>query len=169
MTTFRTWLTAVSAGLTELILTLSATAIHAATDTGTLTVTATVLDACEISATGDVVFGDLTPSSTAPDVDAAGSITWACTIGSSADIGIADTDRTLTTGGSATTIAYELYTDSGRSTAWTAPSGTNELGVIGTGMNDPVAAPVYGRITGASYLNADVGSYTDDLLVTITF
>ena len=169
MTTFRTWLTAVSAGLTGLILTLSATAIHAATDTGTLNITATVLDACEISATSVVAFGNLTPHSTAPDVDAAGTVTWACTTGSSASIGIADGDRNLTSPSTATSIAYQLFTDAGRLNAWTAPAGGNEAAVTGAGMATTADLDVYGRITSAAYLNADAGAYTDDLIVTITF
>lgn len=169
MTTFRTWLTAVSAGLTGLILTLSATAIHAATDTGTLNITATVLDSCEISATSVVAFGNLTPYSTAPDVDADGTITWACTTGSSATVGIADSDRNLTSLTTATSIAYELYTDAARSNAWTAPTGINEASVTGAGMATTADLTVYGRIAGANYLNADAGAYTDDLVVTITF
>jgi spore coat protein U-like protein len=169
MTTFRTWLTALSAGLTGLILTLSATAIHAATDTGTLNITATVLDSCEISATSVVAFGNLTPFSTAPDVDADGTITWACTTGSAGTVGIADTDRNLTSLTTATSIAYELYSDSGRSSVWTAPAGGGDVAVISAGMSTTADLTVYGRIPGASYLNADVGAYTDDLVVTITF
>jgi spore coat protein U-like protein len=151
---------------------LPLTTTQAQTATGTLNVTATVLDSCEINATADVAFGNLVPGGPATDVDAAGSISWACTAGSGVDMGIADGDRFLT--GTATPIPYLLFQDAARTIPWGAQvigSTATELDIsgLGVGILTPIVQPVYGRILEASYDSAAPGNYTDDLLVTIEF
>jgi spore coat protein U-like protein len=169
MTNFRTPIT-VFASIVGLAMAFIAPTTHAQTATANLTITATVLDTCEISATSDVAFGNLLPVVGSGDADAAGSITWACTVGSGTDIGIADGARLLV--GTTTPIPYSLFQDAARTIPWGAQASGNELPVPGgggVGLASPFVTPVYGRIAEGDYVNADPGSYTDDLVVTIEF
>jgi spore coat protein U-like protein len=169
MTTFRTRLIS-AVSVIGLIAAFSVNTAQAQTATGTLNVTATVLDTCEISATADVAFGNLMPVPGSGDANATGSITWACTVGSGIDIGIADGDRFLI--GTATPIPYTLWQDAARSVHWGAQGSGDELPVPaggGIGLASPFVSTVYGQILEADYVTADPGAYTDDLVVTIEF
>ena len=167
MTHSRSRLTAAASSLPGLFLALASTSVLAATQTGTLTVTATVLDTCIIDSTTDVDFGTLTPAVGSGPADVAGLISWACSTGTSADLGIADGDRNLLGAG---TIPYTLWQDASRTTHWGAIGTADELGGLsGSGMNNVIDTPVYGRIAEADYIDADAGAYTDSLVVTIEF
>lgn len=143
-----------------------ASAASASTATANLSVTATIPAACSIS-TAVVGFG----SYTGAQIDANGTVTANCVNGTTYNIGLGaglgagatTSARKLTSG--ANTLAYTLYSDSGRTTNWGSTVGTDTLAGTGTGGNQ--AYPVYGRI--AAGLTAAAGSYTDTVVATITF
>lgn len=143
----------------------------AATATANLGVSATVTSNCTI-ATVALAFGNYDPvgANLAADLDSNGTVTVACTKGSTATIGLglggnpSGAVRRMTDG--TDFLTYELYQDSNRTTVW---------GNAGAGLLSPAAAPskaprnftVYGRVQA----NQDVaaGSYSDTVLATVNF
>jgi spore coat protein U-like protein len=144
----------------------------AATATANLAVSATVTSNCTIS-TAALAFGSYDPvvANASTDLDGTGTVTIACTKGSTATVGlglganVSGTTRRLSDG-STNYLTYELYQDSGRTTVW---------GNSGAALLSPAAAPskaarnfsVYGRVVS----NQDVaaGSYTDTVVATVNF
>ena len=138
-------------------------------------VTADVVANCLVSST-DLVFGNYDPigvnDSVGSHVDAASAITSTCTLGSSTTVSIDDggyanataftRNMNFNDGSNDYFLGYELYTNAGRTTAWTD--------VLGVGTGAAVPVDVYGRIPkGQDPLTLKVGSYADVLNVTVSF
>ncbi len=143
--------------------------VWAATDTTTFTVTATVSDACSVSAT-NLDFGAYDPNALADD-DATSTVTATCTLGTNYSIGLdagsgtpSATTRAMT-GVGGDFLDYELYLDTLRTTVWTDLAGANPVSGTGTGLGEPHV--VYGRIPTGQNVSAD--SYSDTINVTIQF
>ena len=123
--------------------------------------------ACTISTTG-VAFGTYDPTAATAD-DGVGSVTLDCAknqrnavvaIGTGG--GGSYSNRRMT--GTATNLPYNLYTNSGRTIVWgNGSSGTSTVTVQG-GIT---ALTVYGRIPPQQ--NVRAGSYSDSVVVTVTF
>src|SRR5688500_15513125 len=148
------------------------TAALAATATANLSVTATVINNCVIS-TAPVAFGNYDPVNVnaAAHLDASGTVTIACTKGSTATIGLglganASGSTRRLTAGAGHYLTYEMYHEAARTTVW---------GTTGAALLSPAAAPskaarnftVYGRV--ASNQDATAGSYTDTIVATVNF
>lgn len=145
----------------------------AATETATLTVQATVSDSCTIS-TAALDFGAY-DTVAGTQVDGTGTVTVACTTGATADVTLGQganadalsTDaaplRRMTDG--TDFLAYELFSDSGRTTTWG--------NTVATGLSYAAASSatsdltVFGRITASQDVQA--GSYSDSVTATIEF
>jgi spore coat protein U-like protein len=132
----------------------------AGTATGSLTVSATVAATCQISSVGNISFGAYDPLSLSP-LDAAGSMVLRCVKGTSYKTYIAGT-RTMA--GSGNNLAFQLYSDSGRSSAFAA---SNTGSSVTATSIAPVTQSIYGRIA----LGQDVpaASYTSTLVVTVEY
>ena len=153
---------------------LSATS-YAATATGTMAVSTSVLMSCNISAAA-MTFASYDPTATV-DNDANASITSTCTAGGAAKITMSQganiqdgsTDavpkRAMKTGdGEAGQIlAYFLYSDNDL-TVWGNTDATGK-GVTGTGS--AVTTTVHGQIPKQQAVTA--GTFTDTVAVTITY
>ncbi len=143
-----------------------------ASATANLSISATVVSNCTIS-TLALNFGAYDPVGTnaAANLDGTGTVSVACTKGSTATVGLglgsnASGSTRQMSSGSGSFLTYELYQDAGYSTVW---------GNAGTGLLSPAAAPskalrnftVYGRVPG----NQDVpaGAYTDTVVATVNF
>jgi spore coat protein U-like protein len=63
------------------------------------------------------------------------------------------------------TIIYGLYQNSARTQPWGSTSGANTVGGTGTGSSQGLT--VYGRV--ASQTTPSPGSYTDSVVVTVTY
>ncbi|MCS5710952.1 spore coat protein U domain-containing protein [Candidatus Berkiella aquae] len=141
---------------------------HAATNTTTFNVTATVAANCSISA-NTLAFGAYNPLS-AP-TDSTTDITITCTNGSGYNVGLnagttaggTVTNRLMANG--ANTLGYGLYQNSGRTINWGDTIGTDT--VSGTGNGGAQTLTVYGRIPSAQYVPP--GSYSDTITITATF
>jgi spore coat protein U domain-containing protein, fimbrial subunit CupE1/2/3/6 len=149
---------------------------HAGTATSNLAVTATVSANCSIS-TAPVAFGAYDPvvaNATTP-LDGTGTVTVTCTSGDAATITLGQGSNAAT--GSTDTaplrqmkdtgsdvLAYSLYSDSGRTTAWGNTAGT---GLAETGTGSAQALTVYGAV--AAGQNVPAGSYSDTVVATVTF
>lgn len=64
-------------------------------------------------------------------------------------------------------LPYEVYSDSGMTTAY--PTAATSLGVTLPGTGAPAALPVYGRVNKTSVNALATGTYTDVLQVTIAW
>ena len=150
-------------------------AAGAATETGTLTVNATVTGACAV---GDATLTfNVAPAvnaagtgsqSVAADVTSATDVSVVCTNGQngtlSANDGVnADVSVRRLSSGTAF-IPYGLYTDSGYATAF---NGVSTIAITGTGTAELV--PIYGKIDAADATAAPKGTYSDSVLLTITY
>jgi spore coat protein U-like protein len=151
----------------------------AATESGTLTVNATVTDACSV---GDatLAFGDINTvaigsngqlGSTA-DVETSTSVDVVCTNGTTGTVTVgdganADTSRRLFDGTSEY-ITYHLYSDSNRTSEITVDGGTaTAYTVTGDGTNQTI--DIYGSILADDLTNQGLGTYTDTVTLTITY
>lgn len=147
---------------------LGSSALWAATDTTTFSVTATVVNACEVSAS-DLSFGNYDPTSLL-NTDATTTITVTCTLLAPYSIRLNDglngggdvANRAMSDG--TNTLSYNLYTDALRTTVWGNDAGT-DIDLIGTGLAVPTI--VYGRIPAQQGVAA--ASFTDTITVTVDF
>jgi len=146
----------------------------AAQDTANLTVTATVAPTCKLTTGPTLSFGTVNPLA---NNDAQGDIQWVCTngfntaikLGAGSTSGGSISSRLMSDGGTAT-LAYQLYTDSTRSTVFgDGTAGSSTVAVSGAGYASPANVTVYGRVLAAAVGAATAGSYSDTVLVTITF
>lgn len=139
------------------------------TQTGSLTVSAQVVDHCAVES-GSLSFGSYDPvgvQSTEPK-DATGTLTLSCTDGTQALVTM-DDGRFASGGerrmaGPASHLAYAIFADPERSTPWGNEPG-EAVAVTGTGAPQPLA--VHGRI--AAGQNVPAGDYADVVTVTVNF
>ena len=152
----------ISAGLL-----LAGNAAQAQTDT--FNVTASVGDACSVTAT-DLGFGAYDPLS-ATDTDASSTMDVTCTLSTAYNVGL---DAGTGTGASTTTrilefganqLNYILSQNVGHTTNWGNSAGVDT--VAGTGTGAAQTLTVYGRI--AALQSVPAGSYADVITVTVTF
>ncbi len=144
---------------------------QAATTTTTFQVTATVNNACTVSAT-DLAFGVYDPS--AADNDKTSTVTATCTLATSYDIGL---NAGIAAGATVTTrkmkhatltdlINYSLFSDASRTINWGNTVSTDTVHVA-SALGTPEVHTVYGRIPTGQYVTA--GSYADTITVTVTY
>lgn len=139
----------------------------AATATGSLVVTATVLASCTVVGS-TIAFGNYSSS----QVDQTGTIAVVCTNGTAYNVGLdagtgsgATTTTRKLTGSGGGTLNYALYRDSGRTTNWGSTIGTDTQTGTGSGLTQTLT--VYGRIAASQTPLA--GVYTDTVTVTLTY
>lgn len=139
-------------------------------DSDTFNVTATVIDACIITA-NDHAFGNYSPI-TGSDLDATSTIDVTCTNGLSYDV---ELDAGTTSGGaisarlmtdSTNTLGYNLYTTSARTTVW-GDGTSSSVTVSGTGNGSVQSLTVYGRVPASQ--TAPAGAYSDTVTATVNF
>lgn len=150
---------------------------------GTFKVTAQVQGSCIVSSTEDIQFGTYDPvnlhATSAQNLDAQGKVSVRCTAGSTNVKVALDEGLTKASGSSCATplrqvksakddvIAYSLYQDTGRATAWGCDA-SNEANIPSFASSlTPVELVTYGRIAGGQFV--PIGTYTDTVGVTVTF
>jgi spore coat protein U-like protein len=152
------------------IIQANAMAASAQTATATFNVTASVQNACTISA-ADLTFGVYSTIGSS-DLDGSSTVQIKCTLNASYTIALnAGTTaggtipaRLMTSG--AGTLGYNLYTTAGRTTVWGDGTGGSSS-VAGTGSGLTQSLTVYGRINAAQ--NVETGSYSDVITATVSF
>lgn len=120
---------------------------------------------CTVTTSG-VAFGSYDTFSTQP-LQGAGSISVACSPAMAYTIALSPGSgsyamRTLLSGGD--TLGYNLFTDSTLTTVW-GDGGGGTATVVGSG--ESALHTVYGRIPARQ--NVRAGSYSDSIVVTLTF
>ncbi len=161
-------LAGVSAGV---LLALSGGA-QAITATTNFNVTATVAPLCTVNA-NNLAFGAFSGAL----IDLSSVIGVSCTAQTGYTIalnvgtggGAYATGRTMANGGGGT-LSYNLYTTAARTTVW--GDGTGSTGTVagtGTGLANTVNHDVHGRLFAAGNENAQSGSYSSTINVTVTY
>ena len=128
------------------------------TETSNLVISATVSASCRITSVTDINFGAYDPTDPT-DLDGAGDIRFRCVKGTSYDTYITGT-REMNSVTSGDNLAFELYSDSGRTTVFPSANPSNPDTSANNGV---VTTDVYGRVTALQ----DVG-FGDDYTVTLT-
>lgn len=151
----------------------------AATETGMLTVNATVEGACSIGAQtlnfgliNTINVGTAGTVGTPVDVDTDATVAVVCTNGTTGLVTLNDGGNKGTTNrqmlhGTADFIEYHLYSDAYTTEILANSGATTAYTIVGTGVNDTFA--VYGRIVAAAITNQPLGAYTDSVTMTITY
>lgn len=145
----------------------------AGTATGTLSVTANVVDTCTVAATGNLLaFGAYTGAVNNTN----GSLSLTCTDGDTYTValnigtgsGASFTNRILTNPSPAGTLQYNIYTTAGRTVVWGDGTGTTAT-VPGTGTGALQTLTVFGQIPAGQTATVTPGNYTDTVTITVTF
>ena len=150
---------------------------QAATATTTFTVSVTITASCTISAT-NLAFG--TQGVLAANVDSTSTISITCTNTTPYSVGLDNglnfsggTRRMKDTGAGTTFVNYGLYTDTGRTNAWTTSTsaasctgGANTC-ALGTGNGTTQNITVYGRIPAQT--TPAPATFNDTVTATVTY
>ncbi|MBU1376917.1 MAG: spore coat U domain-containing protein [Alphaproteobacteria bacterium] len=145
-------------------------AAHAATATGTLTVQATVSDACSV-ADSTLTFGAVNPNS-GVIIPVTTNINVTCTLGTSFSVGLGDGsnvsggNRRLRRGATSDYLRYELYKDLLMTARFGDTGSSDRAAGLGLGI---AATPVlvYGAIPSSQ--TAASGSYADSVQITLYY
>lgn len=145
-------------------------AAHAATTTSTFQVTLTITAQCTIVSASTLAFGSNGVISA--NIDQSSTLNVQCTnttpynIGLNVGTGAGATVATrLMTGPASATVAYSLYTTTGRTVVWGNTVGTDT--VAGTGNGASQAFTIYGRVPVQT--TPAPGAYADTVTVTVTY
>jgi spore coat protein U-like protein len=166
-----------SLAVAALLCDASGGAVQAATATASFTVSVTIVASCTIGAS-NLAFGS--QSVLAADVDSSSTISVVCTNTTPYSVGLDNglnysggTRRMKDTGAGTTYVNFGLYTDSGRSNAWTTTSsaasctgGANTC-ALGTGNGTTQNITVYGRIPAQT--TPAPATFNDTVTATITY
>lgn len=149
--------------------------------TGTFTVSLTVNKTCSVttSSSSNITFTSVN-AGTAP-TSANGSFSVNCSNTTPFYVGLAPQNVTSTTGAgtmkgtgsNASTIAYQLYQNSGLTTVWgntaTTTSAGNGVSGTGTGMSSTkaISETVYAAVTGSTDVTPD--TYSDTVTINVNF
>jgi spore coat protein U-like protein len=163
--------------------TLMSTAVitSAAELTDSFDVLLNLQSSCTLDSTTDLDFGDQTDADVvAGNIDAANTVTVTCSNGADFTIGLTNganfgagpvaTERAMKSA-NASYVSYQIFQDSGRTTAWTD---TDDVAFNGTGASQNI--DIYGRIPAqtptidaADTFNATGLALTDTVTVTLTY
>ena len=152
-------------------------AIAASPATQNLTVHADIASECIIAAPSAFNFGAYSPilANNTAAKDSTGTVSVTCTSGSTSPkimlgeglypFSAAPTTPLRQMASATNRLAYFLYLDAGRTTAWGNTDGTHRL--VATVDGTPSVETIYGRIPAGQ--NLPVGAYSDTVVVTVTF
>lgn len=151
-------------------------------DSGNVTLTANfvVPSMCQLNSTSTVDFGNINDiSTTKHDYTAQGAVNSTCNFGTPYSIYLGDGNNRIAggfrrmTNGNNEFIPYQLYKDSNYSTVWDATGGVTNVGGAGgvskTGTGSAQTTPVYGKIPQGTSIASTPGSYSDSVVVTVTY
>ncbi|HEX5508836.1 MAG TPA: spore coat U domain-containing protein [Pseudolabrys sp.] len=143
---------------------------HAATATSNFTVQLTITASCTIGSASTLDFGSQGVLTSA--IDQTGTIAVQCTNTTPFNIGLDagnGAGTTVTTrkmiGAGGATVAYALYSDSGRTSNWGNTPGVDAISSTGTGAAQSFT--VFGRVPAQA--TPAPATYTDTVTVTVTY
>ena len=136
------------------------------TATTQITVTATIVKDCAVSAT-NLAFGNYTGvvNNSTSTVTVTCTTTTTYTVGLSAGLATGATVTTREMQNGTYLLPYALYSNAGMTTNWGNTAATNWVSKAGAGVAQPLT--VYGQIAAGLYPNP--GSYTDTITAAVTY
>ena len=146
--------------------------------TGSFQVSVTIQAACTLTTPSTAVsFGTVTAGTASTLQNAASSISVLCPNGQAFNIGLLPSSAN---GGTAngtgnlvngtTQIGYDLFSNSGYSTAWGNTVGTNTVSHTSASSTTAFSQTIYAEIPGGNIAAADAaGTYTDTVAVTVYY
>jgi spore coat protein U-like protein len=145
--------------------------------TATLNVQANVVEICKVSVSADVDFGDIDDPEA--NDDANGTVQWRCSPGTNGAVAL-DAGTNESTPNDVTTrrmkdagtnyISYQLYTTNTYGTVWgDGNNGSSTQAVAGSGISNVGDLTVYGRIPANAAADQPLGTYTDQVQVSLSF
>lgn len=145
-----------------------------------LTANFVVPSMCQLNSTSTVDFNNINDiSTTSRDYTAQGAVNSTCNYGTPYSIYLGDGNNRIPggfrrmTNGNNEYIPYQLYKDSNYSTVWDATGGVTNVGgaggVSGTGTGSAQTTTVYGKIPQGTSIASTPGSYSDSVVVTVTY
>jgi len=166
-------------GAVALLALVSTTESYAQGTTQNLNVQATVPSACiiDVPTSETQLLFDLSGLATAVGpFDQTATLVWRCSVNTSLLIELSDgvsgdaLVREMQDGGNS--LAYNLYTEATHTIIWDdglGGAGTSDVLEIGLGMNLVGTSVVFGRVTLLAAQDAPIGTYNDNVTVTLTF
>jgi spore coat protein U-like protein len=157
----------------------AASSAQAAQSTGNLNVSATVNASCVVIGAGTMNFGNYDPAGVnrTANLDVDGTFSVRCTKGTVANIWLGEGLNKVTPTSTCTTplrqmasgadrLAYTLYQDTGRATAWGCTGA--QVSYTSASSATTTAIPVYGRIPAGQDVNPSA-TYADTVVITLNF
>ena len=137
-----------------------------AQESATFDATAEVAAVCEITAGNALAFGQYNPV-TAAAVEATTTISVTCSDGmTGTEVGLVSSGEMSDNATTPNALAYGLFQEASRTTAWGDSVGVDRQSVAADGMAQVMT--VYGRIN-ADQTTAPVGSYAETVTATVYF
>ncbi|MCU4502465.1 spore coat U domain-containing protein [Acinetobacter sp. WU_MDCI_Abxe161] len=145
-----------------------------------LTANFVVPSLCQLNSTSNVDFGNINDIGiTKKDYTAQGAVNTTCNFGTPYSIYLGNGNNRITGGfrrmvnSNNEFIPYQLYKDSNYSTVWDATGGVTSVGGTGgvskTGTGSAQSTPVYGKIPQGTAIASRPGTYSDSVVVTVTY
>ena len=151
-------------------------------DSGSVILTANfvVPTLCQLNSTSNVDFGNINDIGTASrDYTTQGAVNTTCNYGTPYTIYLGDGNNRISGGfrrmanSNNEFIPYQLYKDAAYSSVWDATGGVSSIGgtggVSGTGTGSAQTTTVYGKIPQGTTIASRPGSYSDNVVVTVTY
>ena len=146
----------------------------------TLTANFVVPTLCQLNSTSTVDFGNINDIGiTKRDYTTQGAVNTTCNSGTPYSIYLGDGNNRISGGfrrmanSNNEFIPYQLYKDSNYSSVWDATGGVASIGgaggVSGTGSGNAQTTTVYGKIPQGTTIASRPGSYSDSVVVTVTY
>lgn len=134
--------------------------------TGSMTVNATVTSACSFGANAALNFGTYDPSASSTG-DTGTTLKVTCTAGSTFMLWSTTGQllRQMTGAIAADVLAYKLFGDSAKTSELSVATGAGSITGTGTGL--PVSVPIYGQIAAGQFVPA--GAYTQSINLTMSY
>ncbi len=153
-------------------LVMGSVSVSAATATGNMTVNAALTSSCSVSAS-TLDFGSIAALDVTADVtgDTAGSLSVACTTGTTTPEIYSDSTRTMVESGAGTaTLAFYLSQTAGAAADNLPTTALAAEAMTGyTADGSAITVPIYGRIPTASFSGKPVGSYTATIVISVDY
>lgn len=149
---------------------MGSASVSALTATGTMTVTATLTSACSVSNSA-LDFGAISALDVTADVtnDTAGSLSIACTTGTTTPVIYSTTTRTMTDGGTGTIPFFLSQTSGAASNDLPLTNAGQAIATPWTANGAAQVVPIYGRIPTASFAGQPVGSYSATIVISVDY
>jgi spore coat protein U-like protein len=144
-------------------------ATHAATATGTLNLSITIIASCTVGAAPAINFGSVGSIPANIDQQSIFNVTcsnttpYTVSLGLGSGTGATVASRKMMSG--ANMVNYSLYRDAARTQVWGVTAGTDTVAGTGNGVAQPLT--IYARVPNQA--TPAIGTYNDAVTITVTY